>query len=77
MRNPNRIRPFCDELAALWQSYVPDWRFGQLISNVFGEIIAQTKRDIWFMEEDEIMEEIRKYFEGDSENGREESELHG
>ena len=77
MRNTDRIKVFCDELAELWEEYVPDWRFGQLISNVFGTIYARTKRDIWFLEEDELMNEIRKYFKGDKENGREESELHG
>jgi hypothetical protein len=35
MRNKNRIPKFLKELEKYWQK-VPDWRFGQLISNVLG-----------------------------------------
>ncbi len=27
MRDPNRIDKFCNELAAIWKSNAPDWRF--------------------------------------------------
>ena len=40
MRNPNRIDEFCTRLAACWHK-VPDWRFGQLISNVLSEYQAE------------------------------------
>lgn len=33
MRDPARIRPFLDKLAAKWEKY-PDLRFGQLIENI-------------------------------------------
>ena len=61
MRDPKRIRRFCNELATLWET-VPDWRFGQLISNVLGEYVSKTKRDIFFPEDDEIMDFMKKYF---------------
>ena len=38
MRDPNRIQTFCNELANLWRK-VPDWRFGQFISNVLGAYV--------------------------------------
>ena len=30
MRNPNRIKPYCDTLATIW-GMVPDWRLSQLM----------------------------------------------
>ena len=62
MRDPKRIDEFCAELAKLWHN-VPDWRFGQLMSNVLGEYTYQTHRDIFFPEDDEMLEFFKKYFE--------------
>lgn len=61
MRDPKRIREFCNQLAREWRK-VPDWRFGQLILNVLGDIQAQTGKDLFFMEDDEMMEAIQEYF---------------
>lgn len=60
MRDPKRISKFCDKLAAVW-ACVPDWRFGQLISNVLGEYVHETKRDIFFPEDDELIEFFEKF----------------
>lgn len=60
MRNPNRIDVFCDELKAMWHR-VPDWRFGQLMMNFFGSIYEQTKKDIWFIEEPEMLLYMQEY----------------
>ena len=38
VRDPNRIEPFMNELGKIWKENVPDWRFSQLIENVFGEM---------------------------------------
>lgn len=57
MRNPNRIDPFLKELGEYWKK-VPDWRFGQLICNVFGTL----DRDPFFPEEEEILDCFEKYF---------------
>ena len=59
MRDINRIKPFLDEIGKLWEENAVDWRFGQLISNVFGSF----DRDPWFMEEDEMLERFQKYFD--------------
>ena len=62
MRDPNRIQTFCNELANLWRK-VPDWRFGQFISNVLGAYVAETRRDIFFPEDEDLMAFMKKYFE--------------
>lgn len=62
MRNPNRIDDFCKELAKIWKTNVPDWRFGQLICNVFGEM----NEDPFFPEEDRMIEIFRKFFDRSS-----------
>lgn len=61
MRDPKRIDRFCAKLAELWHM-VPDWRFGQLISNVLGAYVDKTKRDIFFPEDDEILAFFDEYF---------------
>jgi len=61
MRDPKRIKPFCDKLATLWQR-VPDWRFGQLMLNLFQAFESDTGRDIFFPEDKELLEFFGKYF---------------
>ena len=58
MRNPDRIYEFCNELAKLWHDNVPDWRFGQLICNVFGSM----NYDPFFPEEDKMIKIFENYF---------------
>ena len=59
MRDPKRIRKFCNRLATAWEA-LPDWRFGQLMMNVLGEM-SHGGRDPFFPEEDEMIEYIEKY----------------
>lgn len=61
MRDPNRIDAFCQELAIMWKENVPDWRFGQLICNVFSSM----KIDPFFPEEDRMLEVFKNYFKDD------------
>ena len=56
MRDPNRLYDFYDELRKLHMIYVPDWRFGQMIMNVF------CTTDIFYLEEDEILQKVKEYF---------------
>ena len=60
IRDPKRIDRFCDELKLIWHQF-PDWRFGQLMSNMLGEFAYQTQKDIFFPEEDEMLAFFRKY----------------
>lgn len=66
MRDPARIHKFCNRLAQAWL-YHPDWRFGQLIVNVFGEL----NRDPFFPEDEEMIEFIEKcLIRGNSDDGK-------
>lgn len=62
MRDANRIRPFCEQLAELW-SMVPDWRFGQLIYNVMWKISNDHHVDMFYIEDDKMLQYIKSYFE--------------
>ena len=59
MRNVKRIDEFCDRLAKAWKKY-PDFRFGQFMMNVLGQMSSEG-RDPWFPEEDEMIEYIENY----------------
>lgn len=61
MRNPERIDEFCLELARIRKTQVPDWRFGQLVSNVSGQMESEGK-DIFFPEDEEMLLYLKKYF---------------
>lgn len=62
MRDPNRIDKYCDELKAIWHS-VPDWRFGQLMSNMLGQFVADTGQDIFFPEDHEMFRYFHDYID--------------
>lgn len=61
VRKIERIEPFMKELTKIWKEKCPDWRFGQLISNVLNSFDI----DPFFIEEDEMLERFKKYFNGD------------
>lgn len=66
MRDKKRIRKFCNELALIWEQECPDWRFGQLMMNVLGDM-ARNGRDPFFPEEEEMLNYFKKYFGGNKE----------
>lgn len=57
MRNSERLDEFYAKLCELHKKYVPDWRFGQFISNY----VNDTGRDIFFDEEDNTLELIEEW----------------
>ena len=57
MRDSNRIDSFLQELGELWKEKCPDWRFGQLMVNIFSET-----GDPFYFEEDKMLEAIKNYF---------------
>ena len=59
MRDPKRIREFCNRFTAAW-AQVHDWRFGQLMCNALGEMAANGT-DPFFPEEDKMIEFIENY----------------
>jgi len=63
MRDPNRIYEINNLFLKLWQN-VPDWRFGQLLSNLLGFLYTDTKVDPFFIEDnDRLKELLNKYIE--------------
>lgn len=63
MRDIKRIKPFCLELAKIWEENAPDWRFGQFIVNVMGSM----NKDPFFPEEDEMLEYFKDFFSTENE----------
>lgn len=61
VRKIERIEPFMKELTKIWKEKCPDWRFGQLMSNVLNSFDI----DPFFIEEDEMLERFKKFFNGD------------
>lgn len=61
MRDIKRIKPFMEALAEIWEKEAPDWRFGQLMSNVLNSF----EKDPFFIEENEMLERFKKFFEKD------------
>ena len=58
MRDPKRIAVLLRILQLGWEK-VPDWRFGQLIENFKR---STGKQDLFYVEDDDMMEELVKYF---------------
>ena len=58
MRDPKRIDKFCDLLKEIWKR-VPDWRFGQLISNL-GRQLEWTPGGFFYAEGEEFMNELAR-----------------
>ena len=58
MRSIERINPFLEKLGKLWKEQCPNWRFGQLMSNVLNSF----DRDPFFIEEDEMIKKFKEYF---------------
>lgn len=61
MRDPKRIRKFCNSLATAWE-LVPDLRFGQLLFNIFVQIKNEGK-DPFYLEDDSMIKRIEQYIE--------------
>jgi hypothetical protein len=59
MRDKNRIKPFLEELGKIWEEECPDWRFGQLMFNIFS-----ATGDPFYFEEEKMLEVIKQYFRG-------------
>ena len=65
MRDPKRIDDFLKRLGECWKQ-VPDWRFGQLISNVKDFAYDDWPQDMFFIEDEQFIYYVEKFFnEGD------------
>ena len=61
MRNPNRLDNFYDTVKQIHKATFPDWRFGQLMSNFFGWLYSQKNIDLFFPEEDKMLEYFKEF----------------
>ena len=61
MRDPNRLYSFYSKLQEIHIQYFSDWRFGQLCSNFFGWLRDAKKIDLFFPEENEMIEYIEEF----------------
>ena len=61
MRDPNRLDDFYDELKKIHKEYFCDIRFGQLCSNFFGWLMSKKGIDLFFPEEDKMLEYFKEY----------------
>ena len=62
MRNPDRLDKFYDKLKEMHKENVPDWRFGQLMSNFLTWVYNTKNTDIFFPEEDKMIQLLEEYF---------------
>ena len=60
MRDINRIDGYCERLAEMWKK-VPDWRFGQLMCNLLGEVYTKIG-DPFFPEDEKMFTAMEEYF---------------
>ena len=56
MRDPNRIPTVLAALNDIWQK-VPDWRFGQLMSNFY----AYAEKDLFYTEDEQYIKLIKDF----------------
>lgn len=70
MRNPKRIKKFCNELARYWETYIPDWRFGQFMINFLGHVAQDV--DPFFPEDDDMLKRLSEFFNHEEKNDDEE-----
>ena len=54
MRNPNRIKPYCDALATLWQT-APDLRLSQLMETLMNAWEARRGSSAFYAEDEEFL----------------------
>ena len=57
MRNPERIPEVLKELEEFWKQN-PDWRLGQVISNLHYEIMGSN--DPFYMEDKDLLELLKQ-----------------
>ena len=58
MRDPKRIWPTLNKIAEIWQMH-PDLRLGQLLIGI------TQKSDLFYLEDDELMENLEAYLKGE------------
>lgn len=64
MRDPDRIDSYVKRLEKMWKT-IPDWRFGQFVTNLLSAVQKTSQVDTFFIEDDKMFdlmeEEIKKF----------------
>lgn len=64
MRDPMRLYSFYERLRAYHVGYFPDWRFGQLITNLEAWLSSHKGfSDMFYVEEDEMLRYMEEFVE--------------
>lgn len=63
-RDKARIKPFCDQLAQLWENRCPDLRFGQIVS-LLPAALRRSGRDPFCAEDEEMLEALGRVLSGE------------
>ncbi len=66
MRDVNRLDDFYTVLAMVHKKCFPDWRFGQLVQNFIGWHVGKYGKDVFYLEEDAMIDRIIEYSETNS-----------
>lgn len=61
MRDPNRLISFYDKIRVIHMNHFPDWRFGQLMYNFFNWVSVEKEIDIFFPEENRLIELLEEF----------------
>ena len=61
MRDPKRIDKYMDKLGKIWIDY-PDFRFGQLLVNLLGDVQDEVGMDLFFVEDEEFFAAFEKCY---------------
>ncbi len=60
MRDPNRITEVLEQIEKIWRLH-PDWRLGQLLSNLAAWNNPTAREAVWDIEDDVLITEIQKH----------------
>lgn len=69
MRDPNRLYNFYNEVTRLHMIYRPDWRIGQFWDSFKKWLEVFKGADMFFPEEDELLEYLKEFCGEKSVNG--------
>ena len=69
MRDPNRLYNFYNEVTRLHMTYRPDWWIGQFWDSFKKWLEVFKGADMFFPEEDELLEYLKEFYGEKSVNG--------
>jgi len=61
MRDPKRIDGYMKRLGAVWKDY-PDFRFGQLLMNLLGDVQKEVGMDLFYVEDEAFFDAFEKCY---------------